>query len=80
MEIHIGVLNSTVRAVDGNSILTPEIMQQILQTVLRAVREQEEHGNRVRRNSASAAACGVKWKRSRADGTTRKGDACRDLF
>ncbi len=48
MEIYIGDLTSTVRAVDGNSLLTPELMRQIVETVLRAVREQEEHRARVR--------------------------------
>ena len=37
MSVNIQNINSTVRAVDSNSLLTPEVMQQIMQMVLQAV-------------------------------------------
>ncbi len=48
MEVHIGDIVSTVRAVDGDSLLTPQTLSKIVQAVLEAVREQEEHYKRVR--------------------------------
>ena len=48
MEVHIGDLTSTVRAVDGDSLLAPQTMEKIVRVVLQAVRDQEEHGKRVR--------------------------------
>ncbi len=48
MEVHIGDIVSTVRAVDGDSLLTPQTLSKIVQVVLEAVREQEEHHKRVR--------------------------------
>jgi hypothetical protein len=48
MEVHIGDIVSTVRVVDGNSLLTPQTLSKIVQVVLEAVREQEEHHKRVR--------------------------------
>jgi hypothetical protein len=47
MEVHIGDIVSTVRAVDGDSLLTPQTLSKIVQVVLEAVREQEEHHKRV---------------------------------
>lgn len=48
MEVHIGDIVSMVRAVDGDSLLTPQTLSKIVQVVLEAVREQEEHHKRVR--------------------------------
>jgi hypothetical protein len=48
MEVHIGDIVSTVRAVDGDSLLTQQTLSKIVQVVLEAVREQEEHHKRVR--------------------------------
>jgi hypothetical protein len=47
MEVNIEDLVSTVRAVDSNSLLTPETMRTIVQTVLRAVQDQQAHQQRV---------------------------------
>jgi hypothetical protein len=48
MEININDIESTVRVVDNGSILSPQIMEEILKTVLQAVRDQEEHRERIR--------------------------------
>lgn len=48
MDVEIGEINSTVRAVDGNSLLTPRLLSQIVQEVLRAVRDERDHHKRVR--------------------------------
>ena len=48
MEVQIGDLASTVRAVDGDSLLTPQTLEKIVRTVLQAVNDQEAHAKRVR--------------------------------
>jgi hypothetical protein len=48
MDVEIGELSSTVRAVDGSSILSPRAMDQIVRAVLRALEDQKEHDRRVR--------------------------------
>ena len=48
MEVQIGDLASTVRAVDGDSLLTPQTLEKIVRAVLEAVNGQEAHAKRVR--------------------------------
>ena len=48
MEVQIGDLVSTVHAVDGDTLLAPQTLTKIVQAVLQAMREQEEHRKRVR--------------------------------
>jgi hypothetical protein len=48
MEVNIGDLVSTVRAVDDSTLLSPRTLEHIIQVVLRAVRERENHQGRVR--------------------------------
>ena len=43
MDVHIDNLTSTVRVVDSNSLLSPQVMQQIIQVVLQAVEENNTH-------------------------------------
>ncbi len=47
MNIHIGELNTTVRTVDSEMLLSPQVLAQITSVVLQAVREQESHQQRV---------------------------------
>jgi len=47
MEVQIGDLASTVRAVDGDSLLTPQTLEKIVRAVLEAVNDQEAHAKRV---------------------------------
>ena len=48
MEVHIEEMQSSVRAVDGASVLSPQTMQKILAIVMRAVEEREAHRERVK--------------------------------
>lgn len=48
MQVQIEELSSTIRAVDGESILTPQIMERILRAVMAAVDERERRQQRVR--------------------------------
>jgi hypothetical protein len=48
MDVEIGELTSTVRAVDGDSVLSPRMMEQIVRAVLRALDEERNHERRVR--------------------------------
>lgn len=48
MEVHIEEMQSSVRAVDGASVLSPQTMQKILDVVMRAVEEREAHRDRVK--------------------------------
>jgi hypothetical protein len=46
MEVHIDEVVSTVRAVDGDSVLLPKTMEKIVRTVLDAVHRLEQHKQR----------------------------------
>jgi hypothetical protein len=46
MEVNIGEVNSTVRATDSASLLSPEVMERIVQAVMARVREEKEHSER----------------------------------
>jgi hypothetical protein len=46
MEVEIGNVVSTVRAVDSGELLTPQILEKIVRAVLQAVQEKEEHHSR----------------------------------
>jgi hypothetical protein len=48
-EVNINDIVSSVRAVDGESLLSPEVLEKIVSAVLDAVQEREEHQIRVRR-------------------------------
>jgi hypothetical protein len=47
MEININEMTSTVRTVDSDALLAPETMKRIVAAVLEAVRERDEHRDRV---------------------------------
>lgn len=46
MEVEISELKSTIRAVDGDSLLSPQTMEKILRLVLQAVHDHEAHQQR----------------------------------
>jgi len=48
MDVQIEDLISTVRSVDSDSLLAPQTMKKILEAVMQAVEEREEHRDRVR--------------------------------
>ena len=47
MDVNINEIESTVHAVDSETLLSPRTLKKIVQVVLDAVREQEEHRMRV---------------------------------
>jgi|HubBroStandDraft_3_1064219.scaffolds.fasta_scaffold294954_2 hypothetical protein len=47
MEVNIEDVVSTIRAVDGDSVLSPKTMEKIVRTVLEAVHQREQHRKRV---------------------------------
>lgn len=48
MQVDIQDVVSTVRAVDGDSLLTPETLKKIVGVVLQAMSERQAHEERVR--------------------------------
>ena len=48
MEVHIDEVASTVRAVDSEMLLSPQTLRKILQAVMQALDEREQHRGRVR--------------------------------
>jgi hypothetical protein len=48
MEVEIGDLRSTVRAVDGDALLSPSTLERIVRIVLQAVDDRDSHRRRVR--------------------------------
>ena len=48
MEVEINDIVSTVRTIDGDALLAQPTLTKIVQVVLEAVREREEHRMRVR--------------------------------
>jgi hypothetical protein len=47
MDVDIGEVNATVHAVDGKSLLSPEVLQSIVRVVMRAVDDKLAHEKRV---------------------------------
>jgi hypothetical protein len=47
MDLHIGEMNSTVRAVDNEAMLTPRVLDQIVRVVIERLREQEARETRL---------------------------------
>jgi len=48
VDVEIGEVVTTVRAVDGSTLVSPEVMRQIVRAVLRAVEDREAHSARLR--------------------------------
>ncbi len=47
MDVHIGEINSTVRATDAQSLLSPQVLDQIVEIVLERMRQEKDHEQRV---------------------------------
>jgi len=43
MDVHIGEVHSTVHASDGQELLSPQVLQQIVKVVLERLRMEMEH-------------------------------------
>jgi hypothetical protein len=48
MPINIDRIDSVVRAVDGSALVSPQVMRQIIEIVLRAVEEDNAHQHQAR--------------------------------
>lgn len=48
MEVQINELQSTIRAIDGDTPLSPHTMEKILRAVMQAVDDRDAHRERVR--------------------------------
>ncbi|MFQ5812405.1 MAG: hypothetical protein ACE5I2_04330 [Anaerolineae bacterium] len=46
MDVHIGEMNSTVRATDSQSLVSPQILDQIVRAVLERLREEQAREER----------------------------------
>jgi hypothetical protein len=47
MDVHIGEMQSTVRATDSGTLLSPGMLEQIVRAVLERVREEQAYDRRV---------------------------------
>jgi hypothetical protein len=47
MEVHIGEVNSTIRATDGSTLLSPEVLRQIVAAVREQLKTEHDHDKRV---------------------------------
>ncbi len=47
MDVHIGEMNSTVRATDSQSLLSPQLLNQIVKVVLERLQAEQAHERRV---------------------------------
>jgi hypothetical protein len=47
MDLHIGEMNSTVRAADNEAMLTPRVLDQIVRAVIERLREHETRETRL---------------------------------
>jgi hypothetical protein len=48
MDVEIGEVVTTVKAIDGSALLTRDVLQQIVNAVVRAVKDGQAHDERVR--------------------------------
>lgn len=46
MDVHIGEMTSNVRAVDGQSLLAPEVLDQIVRVTLARLRDEQGRAKR----------------------------------
>ena len=47
MDVHVGEVNSTVRAADSRGMLSPQVMEQIVQAVLQRLQEEQQRAARI---------------------------------
>ena len=66
MPVNIQEIVSTVRAVDGDALVSPQVLGRIVEGVLQAVEARERHDERVRADTRVTA--GVAHEQSEEDG------------
>jgi hypothetical protein len=47
MDVEIGEVVTTVKAVDGSTLASPDVMRQIVSAVTRVVQDEQDHAGRV---------------------------------
>lgn len=47
MDVHVDEMNSTVRATDAQTLLSPQMLEQIIKAVLERLREEQAYERRV---------------------------------
>ena len=47
MDVHVGEMNSTVRATDTQALLSPQLLNQIVKVVLERLRAEQAHERRI---------------------------------
>jgi hypothetical protein len=55
MEVHIDEVVSTVHTVDNEALVSPSVMRQLVQAVMRQVRAERDHERRVRNEQSMNA-------------------------
>lgn len=61
--VHIGDVVSTARVLDNEALLSPQVMEQIVRAVLRAVEEEQAHRSRVQQEQRIAGGAGAEYER-----------------
>jgi hypothetical protein len=61
MEVNIGEVVASVKAIEGSSLVSPDVMAQLVTAVLRALEEKQAHQDRVRAERRVTG--GVAWER-----------------
>jgi hypothetical protein len=55
MEVHIDEVVSTIHTVDNEALVSPSVMRQLVQAVMRQVRAERDHERRVRNEQSMNA-------------------------
>ena len=48
MDVQIGEITTTIKAVDGTTLISPDVLRQIVSVVMRALEERDAHSERIR--------------------------------
>jgi hypothetical protein len=48
MDVQINEITTTIKTVDGTTLISPDVMRQIISAVMRAVEDRDTHAERVR--------------------------------
>ena len=48
MDVQIGEITTTIKAVDGTTLISPDVLRQIVSVVMRAIEERDAHSERIR--------------------------------
>ncbi len=54
MQIHVGEVSTSIHSVDTEELLSPRLLERIVEQVLKAVDERQGHRERIRRERCTA--------------------------